>query len=506
MRQSWKFLIFPFLFAVYATNFATSRGPYWLGPNSDPNYAYMLNSLSIVQLKEPRLTDHPGTPVQVLGAPVILATYLLSDKQSKEAGLVFDVIKNPEKYLVNIQRVNLFFILFSIYLVGVYSFLLFKSLSGSLLLQAAPFLTYSALLAATQVAPEPFLFLTAQFIIIVLLFCLSRGFNMSYATLLGLLVGFGITSKITFLPFAFLIFIFPKFKMQLRFFLASVLSAFICTLPIIKHGYRAFWQFTSGVVTHTGIYGNGKKGIIDTQNIDTNLMFLVDADPTFFALLLLYAIIIFYFFRKNRWQLSDSLMRISLSVLLVCAVQTLIVIKHPGDIRYMLPAMSLAGFLCFVLLLFSKNQKQLTYIVFAMALVCISFGVVKSTMHIKTVQINIMDVEKIREFIKKDYAQCQIAYHYTSSSYTSAYQFDRTTGWAHKELLIKIHGDLLLYDLVNRNFIRNQVGVGREELIKNSCLLMQGTPFEGARAPYRPDFKIETIYPGAVEALYKVLP
>ena len=44
------------------------RGPYWLGANSDPEYAYLLNALSLAELHPVGHYDHPGTPVQTIGA------------------------------------------------------------------------------------------------------------------------------------------------------------------------------------------------------------------------------------------------------------------------------------------------------------------------------------------------------------------------------------------------------------------------------------------------------
>lgn len=43
-------------------------GPFFLAANVDPDYAYLFNGLNIAVGEAPEHTDHPGTPLQLLGA------------------------------------------------------------------------------------------------------------------------------------------------------------------------------------------------------------------------------------------------------------------------------------------------------------------------------------------------------------------------------------------------------------------------------------------------------
>ena len=47
------------------------KGPYWLAENSDPEYAYLLNALNVLEGRPPEHVDHPGTTLQMFGAVVI---------------------------------------------------------------------------------------------------------------------------------------------------------------------------------------------------------------------------------------------------------------------------------------------------------------------------------------------------------------------------------------------------------------------------------------------------
>jgi hypothetical protein len=73
----------------------SARGPAWLAFNFDPTYAYLLNSLTILEGYPPFLIHHPGMPLQALGSAVMIAVYAASG----HAALAADVIGRPEIYV-----------------------------------------------------------------------------------------------------------------------------------------------------------------------------------------------------------------------------------------------------------------------------------------------------------------------------------------------------------------------------------------------------------------------
>ena len=87
--------IIPFLYAAAGLALKASRGPYWLGTNTDPEYAYLFNALLIASGRAPFHVDHPGTPVQMIGAVVLRALSAVSGR----GVLADDVITRPEAYL-----------------------------------------------------------------------------------------------------------------------------------------------------------------------------------------------------------------------------------------------------------------------------------------------------------------------------------------------------------------------------------------------------------------------
>src|SRR6185436_1662443 len=113
----------PVLYVAAGLVLKASRGPYWLGTNADPEYAYLFNALSIAGGHAPYHVDHPGTPLQMLGAVVLRAIALASGCDA----LVPDVIARPETYLT------------------------------ALLVQASPRLFLATSVELSRVRPEPLL-------------------------------------------------------------------------------------------------------------------------------------------------------------------------------------------------------------------------------------------------------------------------------------------------------------------------------------------------------------
>src|SRR5688572_28745365 len=80
LRTQWKSVatlaVIPVCLFLLSLALRDLRGPYHLASHSDPDYPYLFNSLSILHQQAPIISEHPGTPVQMLGALAILARWL----------------------------------------------------------------------------------------------------------------------------------------------------------------------------------------------------------------------------------------------------------------------------------------------------------------------------------------------------------------------------------------------------------------------------------------------
>src|SRR5476649_1503639 len=90
-RRLW-YLLIPALTGLCVCALRCARGPHWFAANLDPDYCYLLNSVSIAELNAPGHYHHPGTTVQMAGACVVRIAHLLTGTGT----LRQDVLSAPE--------------------------------------------------------------------------------------------------------------------------------------------------------------------------------------------------------------------------------------------------------------------------------------------------------------------------------------------------------------------------------------------------------------------------
>ncbi|NEN97193.1 MAG: hypothetical protein F6K50_17150 [Moorea sp. SIO3I7] len=263
-KQFVYLFIIPVIFAVISLIIRQEFGPYWLGINSDPEYAYLLNFLNIIQFQTPGHTDHPGTTLQVFGAIVIQITYFIQYlTNSVVSNITESVLQNPEFYLITVNTILLLIITSCLLLVGLVAFAFSQNIALSLLLQLGPFL-WTPLQESTRVRPETLLLSLTQVLVILLLFYLysERARLPKFALAIGIVLGLGISTKVTFIPMILVIMLLPGWFQKGLAIFTTIVTFFITTSPIFSQYPRLFNWLTS-IATHTGHYGSGNPGLVD---------------------------------------------------------------------------------------------------------------------------------------------------------------------------------------------------------------------------------------------------
>ena len=74
------FLVIPVFTIIYSLSLRYSQGPFYYNSGYDPSYVYLISSLNIAQFKSPQHADHPGTPVQLIGAVILKTVFFISGK------------------------------------------------------------------------------------------------------------------------------------------------------------------------------------------------------------------------------------------------------------------------------------------------------------------------------------------------------------------------------------------------------------------------------------------
>lgn len=338
---------------------------------SDPEIAYLFSSISIFKGQPYVLTDHPGTPFQVLGTLLLLFTYPITALKS-EPFFIFN-LSYPNYFLV-IARLTLF-IFSSITLY----FLAKETVKNDHWTNLLKSITVIASFYAIH--PDSFLSLTlwshnslnfpaGVLVLLVIWITLNKdkqinrqdkliiGFTTGALTahqlyfitwIIGALISFGIYEW----------YIFNRYKKVASTVLVigfSSIGGFLAmTIPILKR-LPNFFSFVFTLVTHSDLYGAGENLIISPERYIGNLfIFSKMLAPLFLTVpLLMIGITILIFLRK--WDISFGVKSFTIGLFVQIIVLFVIIIKHPQRIFFL----SIAATVPFLILIVYKildNKK-----------------------------------------------------------------------------------------------------------------------------------------------------
>ena len=291
MIKKLKFLlliIIPLFFLITGLQF--ERVKY----TSDPESAYLMNGVNIAMWKTVGHHDHPGTTVQTYNALVLRMTHFF---RFSDNDFQTDVLLNSEYYIEVLRKSFIAVNAYVLLILGLVTFLFLGSFLAGLLLQIAPFLSVTLVQELfTKIAPEQFLFtVTAVLTMLLIKFYISRDQCWKgYPLLFGLIGGFGMATKITFLPILVIPFLLLKGKLNKLIYVVSIIFSFVLfTLPAVPR-YPAMFDWVFNIGTHTGIYGAGNTGFIDSAVYFSSLNSIIENNKSMIAVMLLSVVVLLF--------------------------------------------------------------------------------------------------------------------------------------------------------------------------------------------------------------------
>jgi hypothetical protein len=348
------------------------KGPQPSYRDYDPEMAYFLNALAPFKGAPYFYTDHPGTPVEILGTLLLGTAYVFF---TDHANFISAYLENPE-YFLNVAHglITLLSVLCAIYF--------FLTVFGTLR-KPNVYLALSLALLFYGLHPYSFRTLTVwshtsfNFPLgagyLILLFTVAQDaqgqISNRLAAGLGLALGLMIAVMINFVPWfvTTLILIFlsstlggkrdPWKKSLITgsiLVLACAAGFFVSILPSI-HRMPYFFGFITNLLGHQSLYGTGPEGIPSLSLLWSNLHTMVTAAPLVFLVMLASLFISLFLFLQRDRRLTENhrFWALNFSLLLQCAMITLAVLKHPGE-HYLL---SLATTLPVLLLVILKLSE-----------------------------------------------------------------------------------------------------------------------------------------------------
>ncbi|MBW6491160.1 MAG: hypothetical protein K0B15_08200 [Lentimicrobium sp.] len=322
------------------------RDKSWYGGGYDPEYAYLFNSLNMARLKLAGHIDHPGTTMQVTGGLILRASWLI-DKRDET--LTKAVLSEPEHYIRILN--NSTAVIGSVALWILSSLLLIRTGNFwfALLFQATPFISGFVLFNGFTRITQELMQMVAAFALsatAILWYIRSGGkTDNRYILLFGIISGFGIASKILFIPLMIIpLVIINGLKSKIRYILTSVLAFVVFTLPVAKlYPNMIYWIYR--LFVHSGQYGSGEMEIVDTSRYFDDLVNLFIVSPILSVIVGLSIVIIIISVIKKRISQSTRLEpyhKVLIAVTLAQVAGFLLVAKQPKE-SYLLPYECVAG-------------------------------------------------------------------------------------------------------------------------------------------------------------------
>ncbi|MEK7269832.1 MAG: hypothetical protein AAB215_02690, partial [Planctomycetota bacterium] len=391
------------------------RGPFWLGTRSDPEYAYLLNSLNLAHGKGPEHVDHPGTPVQVFGAAVLRVVHAAGG----EGTLAEGVFRDPEWYLRRILFATLLLNSLLLFWVGRAAMAAGFGPSSAVLLQLMPFGSWTILAHMARVSAEPFL-LTASLAMEILLVRYladpSAAGRRSWQIGAALVSGFGCAVKITFGPIVLLpVFLLAAWRARFAYVGMALASFALFALPAAgKFGRFRHWVWD--LLVHKGRYGRGEEGFWESSQTGNVFGSMLHSDPWMFcALAMALAAILVMAWRRAA---DRGTTRLAFGVLAAVGASVLALAKHPSTNRYILPALAISGFL------FWAAFGRSAVLPIRIAALLLAAGVaIRSTAHGLRQASPPEDAAAVQALIGRDYRGFRVVRHFRCSEPEFAFHF-----------------------------------------------------------------------------------
>ncbi len=484
--QIYILVIVPLVFLVIGFNF--DRTKY----GTDPESAYLLNGLNIATLKSVGHYDNPGTTVQVYSAVVLRITHLFRYSGND---LQTDVLLNSEYYIEVLRKGLIVMNTLVLVLLGLFTLVLLGNFWAALLLQVAPFLSVTLIEECfTKVAPEPLLFAaTAALIILLLKYykSVNQG-SKKYPLWFGLLAGFGLATKMTFLPILIIPFIVLTGTRNKWIYVFSIIPSFVLfTLPAVK-GYMSMAHWFLNLGTHTGTYGQGSSGLIDPAVYFSSMISIAENNKSLITVMFVVALVLLstlFITSKRDTKVFSKEFNIATALLLAQAASILLVAKHYHSNHYLFPALSLTGFVLVMsyLLIDSKiHEKAKKLFKFSLPVtvaILIGLSVLNIpylTLAYKGYRLSNQSTDETFTRLERDYKGFVKVYYYPVSFnvYSSLRWGNVYSRLYSTEKLMELYPEGLFYNAWEKSFQFWETNISAREFVKKygSKILLVGGP------------------------------
>lgn len=464
MEKKYSYFIWaiiPVILFIFSFSLRQAQGDYYLNNLYDPSYPYLIGSLNLAQFSGTILIEHPGIPVQIIGAVVIRICYLFTGENSNIAE---EVLSKPELYL---NAINLTLVLINcifIFLMGIILYKYIKNIYICIFFQLTPFASSVIFFRLASVSTEIFLIpvITAliTFTIVYIYDDRKRKNEYYYLTIFAVICGLGIATKITFSPLILIpILLLESYKQKIVFLTFTFISCIIFIFPAISN-YSYFLNWIYKLFWNDGKYGQGNAGVVKVSNVFVNLKNILFNNLYFtFVYVLVLATILTNFKRKDFDAIESKKYKLLIGIFISTTILILMITKHYSD-HYMLQAGMFINISIYLILSISSKKLKSVFnysrinliikiFIFITLIQFVYFGTNFITWHFSKKN----EAIKVNDYIKNNYPGAIFIASHGSSSDKYALAYSLTYAGYQKSnyfnYLTKIFRDeqLIFYDV-----------------------------------------------------------
>lgn len=508
-------VLLPALVLAYTLLIRNASGPFWLGSNHDPDYAYLLNSLSVSQGMKAVHADHPGSTLQLLECSLLYLIHFVAG----QGELVTDVLARPEFYLVVMHTVLAVLLFFTLVIAGIVTFNWNNDIFGALLIQAGVLFTYTVrMFVLPRMKPELLLLILSMWMAIIVIYhkykyvAAVEGDREPFWQY-GIVSGLGIGLKITFAPLLILpLFLLRRLKNQIAYVLVLLTVFFVLTANPLMN-FRGFLRFLFGsLVVRQGynrplVEGSSKLEAM-WQGLDRLFDFSLRHEPVLLWVLVAFVaagvlVGLSRVFGKGAAGAGFTV-RLWCGLLTVVAFQFLLVANGPkANYHYTTPSLGLLGLLAFLSWnwplavlkdrAMAKNAYRAVYLAFVLVIL-VHLGN-KLPAEIASARKNSgkwLEAHKFKE--ENNLLNTPVIYYFRSSGIDYALDFGNAlSGRRFSSKLKAIYHNSYMYNIWNKNLLS---GFGSEMTTLDAILDQSGPVLIQGSFDYYP------LIPGLAPAAY----
>jgi hypothetical protein len=514
VRSSAALLVVPTALLVLSVMMVNAQGPWGANNRSDPEYNYLLNSLDLLTFHIPFHIDHPGTTLQEFGAVVVFCKWIAASLAGGWTPIQRAVLSQPDEYLRPINLGIILVLCSVVFLAGLRLYVATSSLWAALVLQFTLFLFRQTLLALPRISPEPCLIAIGFALMIPLIpSLLGQERNPARAaTEAGALFGFGMLTKVTFLPLAAIAFLVGGRKERKRFAMGALVLGLLVALPILPR-VPAILHWLTSLLIHTERYGSGPVGVPPGWEWKARLKHLIYDEPFIFCSLLYYSLVLLATIRAKRDELTLSIRRLLWVICGAIGLQLVMTLKHYGA-RYMLPSLVICALPnAYIVLWLSSSALpiMLRRSLAVLGAVLMAGGLWSSQSAVDGWLRESADNQaavRTLAAVRRDAKGCLTIGFYKASNpgYALAFGTEYTAG-VHGKALEELYPNFIFYDQFTNTFrtwtLESRIKQVRQMLARGQCVLLQGSP-NVIGLHLEPEFSIEPIAQAGDQAIYRL--